>query len=289
MKYFLILTASFTSFICLAACNNNKNNAADTIPKNVNNKSSATNLSTIAAIAPPNNFNVEPQGGNSFGAWLQLQTLKADKTVYLHNGTIKPYQGGSYAVVNISVPKQDVQQCADALMRMRAEYFYSQKAYDKITFKSVDGPYMAFSDYIKGKRWRDVRDKLTSYNVAPISTTNNNDELRKGFDNYLFLVFSFCNTYSLNLQASNNIATENLQVGDFFIRGGFPGHAVLCVSTAVNQQGERVAMFAQSYMPAQSIHIVLNPKNSSPWFALNKNEGISYTEYTFKSNEAKTW
>lgn len=48
--------------------------------------------------------------------------------------------------------KKDLQQCADAVMRLRAEYFYDQKAYDKISFTLTNGFKVDYSEWIKGNR-----------------------------------------------------------------------------------------------------------------------------------------
>ena len=54
--------------------------------------------------------------------------------VQLFNGNEKPYQAGAYAIIKIDIGNRDLQQCADAIMRLKAEYHYSQKAYTKIHF-----------------------------------------------------------------------------------------------------------------------------------------------------------
>ena len=55
-----------------------------------------------------------------------------------------------------------------------------------------------------------------------------------------------------------------MQIGDVFIKGGFPGHAVVVLDMAENDRtGQRVFLLAQSYMPAQDIHIMKNPTNAS--------------------------
>jgi hypothetical protein len=54
-----------------------------------------------------------------------------------------------------------------------------------------------------------------------------------------------------------------------FIKGGFPGHAVLVIDMAINPAtGERRFMLLQSYMPAQDMHVLKNPKapDGSPWY-----------------------
>jgi len=44
------------------------------------------------------------------------------------------------------------------------------------------------------------------------------------------------------------IAVENMKIGDVFIQGGFPGHAIIVVDMAIHvRTGERLFMLAQSY------------------------------------------
>src|SRR5881394_333874 len=55
---------------------------------------------------------------NSFAGWLRTVALKENKTVYLFNGTPKNNQLAQFAVLDISVANKDLQQCADAVMRL---------------------------------------------------------------------------------------------------------------------------------------------------------------------------
>src|SRR5947207_2765902 len=80
-------------------------------------------------------------------------------------------------------------------------------------------------------------------------------------------------------------------LGDVFIRGGFPGHAVIVVDVVKNKDGLKKYLIAQSYMPAQDIHVLLNPsdENGSPWYDVNDDENIQTPEYTFYPFELKRW
>ena len=99
-----------------------------------------------------------------------------------------------------------------------------------------------------------------------------------------------CGTASLSKQMKAK-GMENILPGDVLIRGGFPGHAAIVVDMATNTQGEKIYLLAQSYMPAQDIHILKNPADPqlSPWYKLKGKEIIKTPEYTFKSNELKGW
>jgi hypothetical protein len=77
--------------------------------------------------------------------------------------------------------------------------------------------------------------------------------------------------------------------GDVFIKGGFPGHAMIVVDVAVNSYGKRLFMLAQSYMPAQDIHIVNNllEKEIGPWYSLN--DTIITPEWIFYRSQLRKW
>ena len=68
------------------------------------------------------------------------------------------------------------------------------------------------------------------------------------------------------------------------VEGGFPGHAVLVVDMARDPvSGGRVFLLAQSYMPAQDLHILRNPNNArlDPWYALGSGLELTTPEWRF--------
>ncbi|CAN5117739.1 hypothetical protein BH09BAC6_BH09BAC6_31750 [soil metagenome] len=75
------------------------------------------------------------------------------------------------------------------------------------------------------------------------------------------------------------------------IRGGFPGHAVIVMDVATNNSGKKIYLLAQSYMPAQDIHVLKNPMDQdlSPWYEVNDDYIIQTPEYTFRQNELMRW
>ena len=97
---------------------------------------------TINAILLPRGYERIALEQNSFGEWLRAIRLKKDNHVYLYNGTLKKNQSAQFAVLDIPVGKKDLQQCADAVMRLRAEYLFDLKRYTEIVFKDNNGkPY----------------------------------------------------------------------------------------------------------------------------------------------------
>ena len=113
---------------------------------------------TINAIPPPPGYERILLDQNSFGEWLRAIKLKKDNHVYLYNGSLKKNQSVHFAVLDITVGKKDLQQCADAIIRLRAEYLFDKKRYNEIIFSDNSGkPYrweggsnkIAFTGYLE--------------------------------------------------------------------------------------------------------------------------------------------
>lgn len=101
----------------------------------------------------------------------------------------------------------------------------------------------------------------------------------------------YAGTHSLSreLKAVNN--PKEMQIGDVFIQGGFPGHAVVVVDMARDQAGNTVFLLAQSYMPAQNIHILRNPNapEDTPWYDVEFGETLRTPEWTFLHTDLKRY
>ena len=214
-------------------------------------------------IPPPNGFTRINASPNSFISWLRKLPLKKDKTVYLYNGKVKPNQSAQFAVVDISTGKTDLQQCADVVMRLRAEYLFAQKKYDSIRFM----------DY--NRKW---------YNWK--GTSN-----RSQFDTYLQQVFGWCGSASLEKQLKPVSNFSHIQPGDVLIKGGFPGHAMIVADMAVNNKGQKAYMLIQGYQPAQDVHIVVNPLDQkiSPWYLVEDGNIIITPEWDFFKDQLYRW
>jgi hypothetical protein len=83
---------------------------------------------------------------------------------------------------------------------------------------------------------------------------------------------------------------KGMKGGDVFIKGGSPGHAVLVVDMACDPRtGRKIFLLAQSYMPAQDIHILKNPKDAklSPWYDVEFGTILYTPEWVFAWSELK--
>lgn len=243
---------------------------------------------TIGAIPPPAGYHRVTDTAGSFAGWLRTLPLKKDRTVYLYDGTPKYNQNAQFAVLNVTVGREDLQQCADAVMRLRAEYLRDRQKPAAIEFITEQGTRLNYREWENGGRVRLAAGRLVTYAHSGQDLFCNT---RACFDDYLRTVFLYCGTRSLERQLLSR-PFGAMRPGDVLIRGGSPGHAMLVMDMAEDAAGHRVYLLAQSYMPAQDIHIVRNPGDGalSPWYRLQEGDGMIETpEWTFKTSQLRTW
>lgn len=241
---------------------------------------------TIGAIPVPSGFHRIPAADSSFAGWLRAVPLKKDRMVRLFDGSLKFNQGAQFAVLDVSVGHTDLQQCADAVMRLRAEFLYSYKDLRAIEFHTAQGTRLNFGEWAAGKRWKESGGRLVAYHTVRADSCD-----RACFWEYLQCVFAFCGTLSLEKQLDPVARDHEMRIGDVLIHGGSPGHAMLVVDMAADAAGRKIYMLAQGYMPAQDIHIVKNMNDSgiSPWYSVDYDHPVYTPEYTFYPRQLRTW
>ncbi len=208
----------------------------------------------------------------SFGAWLRrLPLFPSGTAVVSFSGQtiLPPAHENLAAVVAIDVSPSDLQQCADSIIRLHAEWAWSIGRRDQ-SYRSAAGPSMPW------ERWRTgARMKASGQSLEWVGGTDERPISRHGdFRQYLDAVFMFANTGSL-ARDGLPVAAADAQPGDFFVKAGAPGHAVLILDMARAPDGHRHALLGQGFMPAQSFH-VLRPSVSSAWYDLDADpEGVT--------------
>jgi hypothetical protein len=221
-----------------------------------------------ARFAPPAGFarvELEPP---SFGAWLRtLPTAAAGTPVRSYDGSLLlPADDRRIAgVVALDVGRADLQQCADAVIRLHAEWSWSRGERD-MSYRAASGLALPFTRWARGER---IVAQGASIAWAPGSGPARD---HAGFRKYLDAVFAWANTVSLEKQA-RSVGFEQIRPGDFFVLPGNPGHAVLVLDLA--QQGsKKVALLGQSFMPAQNFQ-VLRPSRDRIWFDLDPERPVA--------------
>lgn len=238
----------------------------------------------VARFSPPPNYTRIVSEKNSFADFLQNTSLKPHGTlVHFYSGEEKSNKVAA-AVLSYDVGNKDLQQCADAVMRLRAEYLYKTKQFDALHFNFTNGFNALYSKWRSG-----YRIVVKGNNVNWVKTAKESESYQS-FREYLNVVFTYAGTASLTKELKQ-ITLAKMQIGDVFIKGGSPGHAVIVVDMAVNPKTNRkVFMIAQSYMPAQDIHILINANKPaiSPWYDLVETASeVETAEWTFEGNQLK--
>ncbi len=246
--------------------------------ENLINKSGST---VQERIGVPEGFERVRAEKDSYAEYLRDLPLKPDGTkIKLYNGEVTN-KDVHVAVLDVDVGTRDLQQCADAIIRLRAEYLYGQGLYEQIHFNFTNGFNADYSNWMNGRRI--VVEGNKAYWVNKTEYSKEYSSFRK----YLDIVFAYAGTLSLS-EEMKNISIENMQIGDIFLKGATPGHAVIILDIAENKKtGEKIFMIAQSYMPAQDIHILKNPENQelSPWYSMNFGEVLSTPEWEFEKGQ----
>jgi hypothetical protein len=211
----------------------------------------------------------------SFAAWLRGLPVKPGRPdVLLFSGKKKWNQEAHHVVLDIDVGNRDRQQCADAVMRLRAEYLHQAGQDREICFRFTNGTPARFADWQNGLRPQ-MSERKTPWRKTAAAETG-----YASFRRYLDLVFSYAGTLSLERELDKVTDMRRLEAGDVFIQGGSPGHAVIVVDVAEDEQGRRAVLLAQSYMPAQNIHVLRNTPDN-PWYVIAGDGPLATPEWTF--------
>lgn len=218
---------------------------------------------------------------DGFGAWLrQLPLRPPGEPVRFHDGRIKPDQSGAAAVIDIDVGRGDLQQCADAIIRLRAEYLRAVRPGADLAFRFTSGDRFAYADWLAGRRPVVRGNKVAWESVGATSDTY------AGFRRWLDVIFTYAGTMSLQRELRPVRDAGGVEPGDVLIQPGTPGHAVVVIDVAVGISGERRALLAQSFMPAQSIHVLNNPAGGT-WYRLAGERRIVTPEWTFAPGDLR--
>lgn len=226
----------------------------------------------------PDGYGRKKREQDTLTAFLREYPLKkAGKPVLLYDGSRKGNQSAHAAVFKLPIENEDLQQCADSIMRVYAEYFWQTKQFEKISF-SLGGGFQA--DYSK---WRQGYTISVSGDTAQWVPSSSSDGSYRSLKKYLRLVFAYSGTATMEGE-TKKIAREDIRVGDVFLKGGSPGHVVMVVDVCERREdGAKAFLLGQGYMPAQEFHVLKNPRHEEdPWYYEEEVEYPFETpEYTF--------
>ncbi len=295
MKNYIFLLASF----CLLSCQSPGNNISSSSDCDSTLTQSYCEVDTngmtiLTRYNPPLGYTRVV--ADDWGNWLRnLKVKPASHICRFYDGTCRHAEPKG-AVIDMELTNQDIQQCADAAMRLWGEYLWERKEYHAIHFNFVSGFHCDYDHWrCNGFKFKITGNKADWVQVMPngngqqnpyydTDTTLKVDNSHEYFRKYMDTVFWYANSASLEKE-TEQVPFDSIRVGDLLCYGGFPGHVETIVDMAKNDKGECVIMLAQSFMPAQETEIILNG-TGSPWFKIDKNMDILDTGYwIFEMNE----
>jgi len=247
---------------------------------------SPDSLNTIIQLVKvPDDYDRIVVEKGSFANWLRHLPLKKEQDkIYQYDGNPVTTHNANYAVVEIDIGDSDLLQCADAIIRLRAEFLFSKELHNSISFTFTSGD---TADY---KKWRDGYRPRVKENRVEWLKMNAVDSSYSSFREYLDSVFMYAGTHSMSRELKKVNSVDSVQIGDAFVLGGFPGHAVLVADMAVNAATGRILLLLiQGFTPAQDIHIIKNESRNDglPWFEMPPGTTLEILHWIFSEEHLR--
>ena len=216
-------------------------------------------------FAPPKGFKRVSAPAGSFAEFLRglpLRPAGAEVNAYDGRRLHAADDPRIAAVAELDVSPTDIQQCADSVIRLHAEWIWSAGDRSSIAYHFLSGDLAKWQSYASGSRPIIEGNRVTWGQTAKAASDH------ATFRKYLDVVFNYASTISVAKMSSKPVAREDLRAGDFFVLPGGPGHAILILDVAEDADGKRVALLGQGYMPAQDFQVLRDPAGASAWFSL---------------------
>ena len=197
----------------------------------------------------------------AFASWLRGLPIVSRSEVYSYNGEL--LHKGADGIIPISVGNRDLQQCADSILRIYAEFLWSKNLQKEWGIHFTSGDDSTWKDWSEGERFR-VGKRVERYNNGL------QDNSYEQYQNWLRHSFLYAGTLSLHKDAIKVAMDDDIQPGDFFLTGGSPGHVVMVLDVATKEGSPPIGIIAQGFMPAQEFHIISDTGRHviDNWFAL---------------------
>ncbi len=174
------------------------------------------------------------------------------------------------AVVALQPHGRRLLNAANMMIRLRAEHGWTTGRLDGLAFHFTSGHRSGWQAWASGIR-ASVRGREVAFRrKAPA------DDSRDSFCCWLETVFRYATTYSL-LDDTRPAEDQAVEPGDILLRRGRPGHALMVLDIATNDDGRVRVLLGQGGTPAQTFHVLRNDAGSA-WFPITRDGKIDLGE-----------
>ena len=235
---------------------------------------------TIASrVILPKGYKRIPYEEDSFQTYIRNYPLKPfGAAIINYDGSEHFSQDGHFGILDLQVAENGLQQCADVLIRLYAEYLWEHKKYEAIGFEFTSGHYCSWLKYAEGYRPNIKGNKVT------FVKKRSEDHSKKNFVKYLNLIYNYSGTLSLYNELNPVKRVNELRIGDMIVSPGTPGHVAMIVDVIANEKGERRFVIMQGYTPSQSVSLLKNEgSDMSPWYVLKMGAPLLIPGYYFET------
>jgi len=221
-------------------------------------------------IPPPEGFARIDVPEHSFAAWLRcLPVAPPDAPVKSGSrSVILAADSPTLAAVIALQPTQDRLLAGAALLvRLRAEYLWTESRLAALGFHFTSGDYAAWPRWAAGMRPSvNGRDVTWQQQAEP-------DDSRTSYCAYLETLFRYASCYSV-LDDTTAINDGSIAPGDIFLHADRRRpQSVIVLDVATDRDGSVAVLLGDAGIPAQSFHVLRSP-DDSPWFPLRRGSPI---------------
>jgi hypothetical protein len=156
----------------------------------------------------------------------------------------------SAGVIPVDIGPRDLHQCADSVIRMYADWLWTQGRAEEAAFHFTSGHLAKWADWRSGKVLRVRGNKVEQVSAKPAANTY------RAYRSWLDTVFMYASTRSMNRDSVKVRRSEDLIAGDFLLQGGSPGHVVMILDVATHPDGRRAALLGQGFLPAREFSVI---------------------------------
>jgi len=206
---------------------------------------------------------------HTFADWIRNLPLKPmNSAVFDYRGKVFKSKDDTTvaAVVEWKIKGRRLDQCMDILVRFYSGYLWEKNEQENLSLPLPDKQWLKWSDWQQG-----YRPKFKGIHFDLIKSEKYKSS-KDNYNKYLNLVFAESHTQQFYF-AYPVIERQNVQVGDFIVKKGVKGHAVMIIDLAQNVNGELIALIGQGDTPACEFYL-LNYNIDNPWIPLDLSKEV---------------